>query len=204
MPAGHLLHPAKVAALEPLDAAGRPPTLELETVLTKRVAQVHVGDVTLVERAVVDVRVLLVGRARVIRRAHEAGGRCGKAGAAEQGFLPSVKLSRFGWDLPAAEVEEAIVLGMLPVAAVDARVHEHLRVQRLLLAALRRPQRQRSDKVASGGEAEGGHRAWAALAHARDGGLEVVERIVEIVVRQQPILEHHRSDVVLSEPLDHW
>ena len=56
--------------------------------------------------------------------------------------------------------------------------------------------------MAAGGEAEGGHGAeriertlWAAAS-------EVVEAVVERVVRQEPVPEHDRADALRREPLD--
>ena len=139
MHARRLRRPAKAARGEPLGGAGRPAALKLEAVLAERVAQVQVRDLEPLERRVVDVRVLLVRRARVVGGADEARRRRREARAAEKVLLAGVEGGGALGDLPLPLVEEAVVL-RLPVLAIDPRVHEHLRVERLALPSARRAQ----------------------------------------------------------------
>ena len=200
---GHLTVRSEAARVEPLDAAGGPASLELEAVFTKGVAQVDVGNVAFLERRVEHIRVLFIRCARVLGRSDEARGRRGESGPPEQIVLVRVQALSALRDAPAPLVEEAIVLGRVPVAAVDARIHEHLGVQRLRLLALGGAQAERGDQMATRAEAKGGDRARAHATDAVRRGLEVIEAVIEAIVGQQPVPEHHGADAVLRKPFDH-
>ena len=117
--------------------------------LSKRPTHVLVRYARRLEVAHVHVRVLLVDAVSVLRTAHHAARRSREALTPQQRFLASEEGINALGDAPPAVVEEAIVLGVAPVARIDPRVHENLSVERLRLLATGGAQGEGGDQMAT-------------------------------------------------------
>eukprot|EP00962_Isochrysis_galbana_P053249 scaffold24708_cov101-Isochrysis_galbana.AAC.1 len=132
----------------------------------------------------VDVRLHLgAWDAPVGSRGDQEGGRRREAVAAEQRSLPVQQRRDALWPLPRVVVEEADFLcaRRVPAAAVDARVDQHLPVERLRPAgrALLAPRPERRHQVSSRGKADSHNRPPPQRAYQADGVLKIVERLLE-------------------------